>query len=255
MITSMNNSVKSESQLSLQLWLAYFLLTIGILGFLLAYSICIPLYLLSKLAPALEKAADQIMQKGIALLMKIQPWYCAKTQIKWAQSASPGVLFVSNHRSHLDVFILLSTIPGIKILAKSSLFQIPLLNIMMKVTRQIPVPRGQLDSFFQAMQEVKNRLRSGEAVHVFPEMTRCTLGFQGVRQFSAAPFQAAWQENACIIPLVFKGTDQAWPKGRIGISFRKPIEAFNLEPVDPREFASAEMLRTEVQRRIEMALQ
>ncbi|MES2856594.1 MAG: hypothetical protein V4692_12060, partial [Bdellovibrionota bacterium] len=57
-----------------------------------------------------------------------------------------------------------------------------------------------------------------------------------------------------VIPIVIKGSDRVWPRNTIGIHFRNPVEIRSLEPIQSRDFASAEALRNEVRRRIDEAL-
>jgi 1-acyl-sn-glycerol-3-phosphate acyltransferase len=251
MMKSMQTSVKSKvSSMKARIWLAYFLMTIAIIGFFLCSLLYFPLYFLGQ-----QRACDSVLRWGIDLLLRLQPWLKAEIHLQLPiQVPKQGVLLVSNHRSHLDVFILLSQISGIRILAKKSLFRIPFLNIMMLATQQIPVPRDELSSFFQAMDEVKKRLAKGQIVHVFPEMTRCTQGFQGVRNFSSAPFQAASLAKVPVVPIVFKDTDQVWPKGFAGLFFRRSIQIHSLPPVLPEHFSSVESLKSAVQKQIELAL-
>jgi len=237
------------------LWLLYFLLTIGVIGAALAYGVCAPLYILARVFPGLKKRADRRLCRGISFLLKVQPWLNAKIDLRDADSTrGQGRLLVSNHRSHLDAFILLSRVEGLRIFAKSSLFSIPFLGLMMRLTEQIPVERGRVDGFFAAMDAVRERLRKHQTVHIFPEMTRCAPGFQGTRQFSSAPFAVVRQEKVPVVPIVFRDTDQVWPKGMFGLSFRRPIEVIALAPIDPRGFTSADALRVEAQRRIDEAL-
>lgn len=251
----MNTPVKSQSPLLSRLALVYFIMTIALVGVLTAYLVALPLYLLSRLFRGPERLGDLVMQKAVALLLKLQPWFDGTVQMSFPRQArGQGLLIVSNHRSTLDVFILLSRVQGVRILAKRALMWVPFLNIMMWAMRQIPVSRGSAVAFLAAMDEVRLRLRSGETVHVFPEMTRCPVGFEGVQNFSVAPFLAAQRENVQIIPVVFKGTDLVWPKGASGLFSGHPITARTLDPVDPGAFQNADQLRTEVHARIRAAL-
>ena len=245
-------------------WLLYFVFTIAMIGFFDAYLLSVPIYLLGRFfelcmrntspqaGKKLTELADRILCAGIRLLMSVQPWLNADIRIDLNTSGN-GTLLVSNHRSHLDAFILLSRVRGIRIFAKRSLFYIPFLGMMMRMSRQIPVAR-EIDAFFQAMNAVRDRLRDGGTVHIFPEMTRCAPGQAGTRNFSALPFLIAIQEKVTVIPIVFRNTDQVWPKDRFGLAFRRPMQAWTLVPVDPAAFSSAEELRSEVRRRIDAAL-
>ena len=138
-------------------------------------------------------------------------------------------------------------------MAQAGLFRIPFLGLMMRVSRQIRVNR-RVDGFLHAMEEVKSKLRQGERVHVFPELTRCPRGYQGLQGFSAAPFLAAIQEDALVVPIAFAGTDGVWAKGEFGLNFRRPVTARTLSPLRAREYSSADELRAEVHRRIADAL-
>lgn len=237
------------------LWLFYFIASIGLIGIFAVGMVYFPVLWLTRLFPRLKGLEDRCLRGGVQVLMRAQPWYKSTLIVDLPQPEKErGLLVVSNHRSHLDVFILLTKIPGVRVLAKSSLFKIPFLGAMMRSTRQIGVERGRLDAWTRAMEQVRLRLKAGETVHIFPEMTRCPAGFPSVQPFVAAPFFVAMQEDVTILPLVFKNTDRAWPKDGAGIYFREPVEVRTLAPVRARDFANAESLRTEVHRRIEEAL-
>jgi 1-acyl-sn-glycerol-3-phosphate acyltransferase len=189
--------------------------------------------------------------------MKLQPWFNAEVALDAVASKSDHArLLVSNHRSHLDAFILLSRVPGVRIFAKSALFNVPFLGLMMRASRQIPVKRGRIEAFWKAIETVRTRLQNGETVHVFPEMTRCAPGTNGTLEFSTAPFLTAMQTGTPVTPIVFKGTDGVWPKGAWGLAYRQPVTARALEALDPSAFESADALKHEAQRRIaaELAL-
>ena len=124
----------------------------------------------------------------------------------------------------------------------------------MRTTKQIPVPRGNLGGFVQSLDLVRRRLQEKEVVFIFPEMTRCQPGFQGVNSFSVAPFHAAFQEKKPILPVIMKGTDDVWPRGIFGVTWRRPVSLRTLPLVDSQKFASAEELKIEVKRQIESAL-
>lgn len=236
-------------------WLFYFLLTIGLVAFVFCTLVVFPLYLLASVWPPLAKAADWTVQKGVRLLMSLQPWLKSDIDFDMPHTGGGGILIVSNHRSHLDAFILLSRIPGVRFLAKKSLFALPVLSLMMMATRQIGVERGRLDAWVKAMETVRRRLLAGETVNVFPEMTRCAPGFEGLQHFTLGPFLVAIQENITVVPVVFENTDQAWPKGKARLFFRAPVRAKALTPIRAGEFATAAELQTEVRRRMTEAMQ
>lgn len=231
------------------IWLSYFMISIIVIGFSLAATIFFPCLILSRWIPVLGRVPDWILQKGIFLLMRVQPWFNADIEIAIPKNPN-GVLIVSNHRSTLDVFILLSRIRGIRIMARGGLYKIPGLGLMMRATRQIRVERGHLDSFQKSLDTVRDSLRNGETVHIFPEMTRCPLGFSGLQNFISAPFLVAIQSQATVVPLVFDNTDGVWPKGEAGLYFRKPVKVKSLEPLNAGNFQSADELKQAVRTRM-----
>lgn len=254
----MKNGVKIQRegfQLGARLRVFYFLFSIAFLGFFVAYVASTPLYLLARFRPSLRAKADGVMCRGVGLLLRVQWWLKYQVQIDLPQlPREKGILLVSNHRSHLDVFMLLAHVSGIRVLAKSTLFLVPGLGFMMRMTRQIPVQRGQAGAFLAAMDEVKKRLRQREVIHIFPEMTRCQEGYHGVLPFALAPFHAAIQENVTILPLVVQGTDEYWPKGFLGLKRGSQIRVRSLQPVKTSDFDNAEALKNHVYRQIQEAL-
>ena len=239
-----------------KLWLIYFLVTIAGLGIFVVLVPFFPSLALARCSRRFAHWPDRALQMGVILLFHVQPWLRSTVDLKVPKKTASdrGILFVSNHRSHLDVFFLLAGIAGIRVLARSNLFRIPFLGLMMRATRQIRVERGRLDAWVRAMREVAERLRKGERVHIFPEMTRCSQGFNSVQPFAAAPFLVAIQEDVSVVPIVFKNTDGVWPKGHLGLFFRKPIEVKSLQPIRARDFATAELLKSEVWKRIDYEL-
>jgi 1-acyl-sn-glycerol-3-phosphate acyltransferase len=243
--------MERPTQIKSAFWLAYFIGSVAVIGFMTAFLLGTPFYLMGYIYKPFIRVGDWILRCGVITLFKVQPWFSAEIQIP----SNPGnLMMVSNHRSHLDAFILLSKVNGVRIMAKKSLFRIPFLGFMMHMMRQIPVRTG-IESYVKAMDEVRQRLRNGQVVHVFPELTRCPPGFKGTQNFSLLPFQVAFQERRQILPVVFAGTDTAWPKGRKGLKFGAPIRARALPVIDPAQFKSVLELKNEVQRQIEMALQ
>lgn len=250
------NTNMIASSLLPRFWLFYFAISIAVIGGIIGYGICVPFYLVGYVFKPSRRLADRILCRGIRLLMDVQPWFTGSFDMTLpTRSSSQGLLLISNHRSTLDAFILLSRVEGIRIFTKKSLLLIPGIGFMMRMTRQIPAKRGQIDSLIEAMEIVRERLRGGEVVHVFAEMTRCSEGFPGVQKFSSYPFLIAFQEKVTIVPIVFFETDRVWPKGISGLRFRHPVKVQTLAPIDSGQFASVEMLKAEVCRVITKSVQ
>jgi 1-acyl-sn-glycerol-3-phosphate acyltransferase len=251
----MNHNVKAQPADHLppcsRIWMGYFLITIAVIGFPLGFGICVPLYLFGRVLPRAQMRIDWVVRWGIERLIRVQPWLDIDADLELPDS---GVLLVANHRSHLDAFLLLAKVRGIRMLAKRSLFYIPFLGAMMRVTGQIPTQRGRIDSFWKAMELARKKLEQGQTVLVFPEMTRCIEGASGTRSFMLAPFLMAKESSAPVVPLVIRGTDRVWPRGTFGLRTKQKVQIQTLPALDPREYASAEELCRAARARIDEAL-
>jgi len=237
-------------------WMLYFFLTIGLVGFVFSYLLALPLCIAGRLWPRLWKWGGRIQAKGVATLMKLQPWFYADIifDVPRTRLGERGYLTVSNHRSHLDMFILLSHIPNIRAITKRDLFFIPFLNIMMVALKMIPVRRKDVGSFLESMDIARAAIDKGDPVHIFPELSRCPSGMCGTNEFSSLPFRMAQKAKVLIYPIVFVGTDGAWPKETLGIRFGSPVKVRTLAAINPSDFDNAHDLRLEVKSRIDREL-
>jgi 1-acyl-sn-glycerol-3-phosphate acyltransferase len=224
----------------------YFVLCIAVVGGIGAYAVALPLCLLGRWWRPAWQGGGEVLRASVSVLLRLQPWLRARVDIH----LPPRCVTVSNHRSHLDMFLLLAHIRNIRAIAKSTLFSIPFLGLMMRVLRQIPVKRGDALSYWNAMDAALVAVNEGDPVHVFPEMARCPPGLLGTQDFHLAPFRIALQARVPVVPIAFLGTDDAWPKGFAGV-FRRQVRVQSLAPVEPRDFPSAEALRGEARRRID----
>lgn len=233
-------------------WLGYFFAIIALLGGSII-SLFLPLLLAGRYLKRFRLAAATLFRRGCRVLLDVQPWLDADVAITPIEPGR-GTLYVSNHRSTLDVFFLLGHLAGIRILAKRTLLLVPGLGEAMWLTRQVFVTKGKPDDYLKAMRKIEHGLRDGDAMHVFPEYTRCTPGFVGTQKFAGAPFQVARTVGARVVPIVFEGTDRAWPKGFYAIRFRTKVRVRTLEPLDSLAFPNAKALADEVRSRIEQAM-
>ncbi|MCC6137776.1 MAG: 1-acyl-sn-glycerol-3-phosphate acyltransferase, partial [Bdellovibrionaceae bacterium] len=226
------------------IWMMYFLTMIAVMGVFTAYGLCTPFYLLSRVYPPAKSWGDIVLQKSTWGLLQLQPWL--RMEIALPKNLS-GQLLISNHRSHLAVFLFLAHVKGVRVLAKDSLFRIPFLGFIMRMSYQIPIVRGSVESYVQSLKTVQQYLENNEVVLIFPEMTR---GTTGLKEFPLAPFKMAREAGAVIQPIAIQGSEKVWPKSSFSLKSGHTVTVRALAPVHARYFESSENLRDEVHERL-----
>jgi 1-acyl-sn-glycerol-3-phosphate acyltransferase len=159
---------------------------------------------------------------------------------------------VSNHESYADIF-LISHLPWeMKWLSKEEVFRIPFMGWMMRMAGDIGVKRGQAASRAHALEQIRDRLRKGVSVMVFPEGTRSPT--DEMLPFREGAFRAAIEAGAPVLPIVVAGTRHAMARGSLVFN-NATAEARVLEPIETAGMTMNDMprLRNEVRQRIQEA--
>lgn len=144
---------------------------------------------------------------------------------------------VSNHESYADVF-LISMFPWeMKWMAKTTIFNIPLMGWMMRYSLDIPVKRGDREGAMQAIKDARDRLARKVSIMAFPEGTRSKT--REMLPFKDGAFKLAIESGAPILPIAVAGTRQAMAKGsfqfrpaRAKARVLAPIETAGLKSTD-----------------------
>ena len=80
------------------------------------------------------------------------------------------VIYIANHKSYLDIFIIAAIVPGkLKYLGKEEVFNWPVFGWLAKVSGQIPVKRDSKESRSKSYDLMKAALCNGYSVILFPE--------------------------------------------------------------------------------------
>jgi 1-acyl-sn-glycerol-3-phosphate acyltransferase len=238
-------------------WFYYLGVVWALLFFFPVHLLMAPLCLLGFYWPPAWGAATYLNRLMFRIILALQPWYRAEIDIRLPPAVAnrtAGCLVVSNHRSHLDAFLLFRELTHLRLVAKHALYYVPLYGHMMVLLRMIRVRQKDPSSYLRAMAKVSEGLRAGHRVHVFPEMTRCEPGTLGTNPFQRAPFHAAREAGAPILPIAIWGTDEVWGKGSQRISLGKKMWAKSLAPVDPCLFPDSLTLANHVRAEIEKAV-
>ena len=122
-------------------------------------------------------------------------------------------VFVANHSSSTDVFLIARLPWEMKWLSKRSIMRIPLLGWQMRTAGEVPVIRGNKESARHAMEELRRWLDRRVSVFFFPEGTRSAGGALG--RFREGAFRLAIEAGVDVVPLALAGTEAGLPKHSI----------------------------------------
>jgi len=119
-------------------------------------------------------------------------------------------VFVANHSSFTDVFLIVRLPWEMKWLSKRSIFRIPILGWQMRAAGDVPIIRGDRDDARRAMKKMRGILQSGVSVILFPEGTRSPDG--SLAKFRAGAFRLAIEAGVDVVPLAIAGAADSLPK-------------------------------------------
>ncbi|MGH3497218.1 MAG: lysophospholipid acyltransferase family protein [Nocardioidaceae bacterium] len=152
-----------------------------------------------------------------------------------------GFVLAANHLSHVDPllvshFLVNHDIPP-RFLGKASLFNVPILRSILRVTGQIPVDRGTADAS-KAFTAAVEAVSEGACVIVYPEgtLTRDPQLWPMTGRTGAA--RIALATDRPVIPLAQWGAQAILPPyaKRPSLWPRKPVHVWVGEPVDLSDF-------------------
>jgi 1-acyl-sn-glycerol-3-phosphate acyltransferase len=145
-----------------------------------------------------------------------------------------GCLFLFNHTSFMDIFVMVARKRGIRFGAKVELFSIPIFNWAIRAGGILPIARHNRQDAILVLREAEERARNGEKFALAPEGGRNTE--EKLLPFKSGPFIFAINSGVPIVPVIIKGAQEAWPKHtlfpcaqkwlyNVSIEYLKPIES------------------------------
>ncbi len=156
-----------------------------------------------------------------------------RVEVRYDPALEPGrsYVFLANHQSLFDIPVLLATSPGqVRMMAKRSLFLIPLFGWALKAGGFIPVDRKDRSTARQSFSSASAHLREGTSMLLFPEGTRSLT--DTLLPFQRGGFLLAMKSGLPIVPVGIRGTRAIQPKGNwairpgnVVISYGAPIDA------------------------------
>lgn len=162
------------------------------------------------------------------------------------------VVIVSNHESMVDILVLFALRRPFRWVSKASNFKLPVIGWVMRMSRYIPVVRGDRRSVVEMMKLCEQSLKDGMPVLFFPEGTRSKDG--RLQPFKDGAFALAMRAGVPVYPVALTGTGDTLPKHGLRLRNRMEARVEVLDPLYPERFDSVERLREAARSAIAEAL-
>lgn len=193
------------------------------MSFLRAYVITAPLVILATIGYGLVSLVISLFESsGRRQIAVARAWaQCllwgsgVRVKVEGLEKIAPdgSYVFVSNHLSYMDTPVVLANIPvQFRFLAKSGLFQIPLLGTHLARAGHIPVPRDDARAAVKTMTTAAQAIRErGISLLIFPEGGRSQTG--ELADFKEGAAYIAIRAGAPLVPVALQGTREILPFG------------------------------------------
>jgi 1-acyl-sn-glycerol-3-phosphate acyltransferase len=186
---------------------------------LLLYSVCVG-------------DVDLLYRLGLGGILFVVRAVGVRIRVEGVENVPAGVcLFVANHTSNADVPAIIGAIPRrIAVLAKESLFRIPIFGQALRLARFVPVDRANRDAAIASIEKASEALRQGTSFLIYPEGTRSPDG--RLQAFKKGAFVMAIKAGVPIVPVACAGAHRIMKKrswvvrpGEIKVRFQPAIDA------------------------------
>lgn len=148
---------------------------------------------------------------------------------------SGAVLFVSNHQSNFDIFLLMGYINKPKgFVSKIELARIPVISTWMGIIGCVLMDRADIRQSLKAMNQAVDIIRCGQSMVIFPEGTR-SKGDQ-TAEFKKGSLKLADKAEVPIVPVSINGSYRIMEANK---GFIKPavVEVVISPPIDYQALA------------------
>ncbi|MGB1240955.1 MAG: lysophospholipid acyltransferase family protein [Chitinophagales bacterium] len=153
--------------------------------------------------------------------------------------AKKAYVYVANHRAIADIFVVAAVIPGnFNPLMKAEAGRYPIMGYLFHQFC-VMVDRKSMESRQKSLLALRERVKRGNSILIFPEGTRNRSKDIPLTPFHSGAFRVAIDLQIPVVPITFLGTRDVFPGNKLPIHpatitcvFGKPIETKGLESRD-----------------------
>ena len=189
----------------------------------------------------LTGSVDLLYRVGLRGVLFITRVVGVRIWVEGVENIPPGVcIFVANHTSTADPPAVVGAIPRrIAIMAKESLFRIPIVGAAFRLARFVPVDRADREAAIASIEKAVEHMNEGVSFLIYPEGTRSPDG--RLLPFKKGAFVMAIRAGVPVVPVALIGAHRVMRKnewaihpGEIVVKFRPPMDAsaYTLEQRD-----------------------
>jgi 1-acyl-sn-glycerol-3-phosphate acyltransferase len=181
---------------------------------------------------ALTGSVEALYWTGVEGVRFIVRLVGLRTRVEGVENIPPGTcVFAANHTSNADGPAIVGAIPRrIAILAKKSLFAIPIVGTAFRQARFVAVDRGKRGSAMASVELAAEYVKQGTSFLIYPEGTRSWDG--RLLPFKRGAFLLAIRAGVPVVPVACAGAQRILPKkslrirpGEVVVRFCPPIDA------------------------------
>ncbi|HYB61815.1 MAG TPA: lysophospholipid acyltransferase family protein [Methylomirabilota bacterium] len=156
--------------------------------------------------------SEFMYRNGVGGLVFLTRMLGVRVRVEGTKNVPDGAcLFIANHTGNVDAPAIVSSIPRqIAVIAKKSLFEIPLVGRAFRIARFIPVDRSDHESALASVEAAVGEMKEGVSFLIYPEGTRSADG--RLLPFKKGAFVLAIKAGVPIVPVACSGAHRIWPK-------------------------------------------
>jgi len=200
---------------------------------------------------AITGKIDPLYRAGVRSVLLVSRAAGLRTRVEGLENIPARTcLFAANHTSNADPPAIVGAIPRrIAILAKKSLFAIPIVGTAFRLAQFVPVDRGNAEQAAAAIDTAATFMRSGVSFLVYPEGTRSPDG--RLLPFRRGAFALAIKAGVPVVPVACSGAHRVLAKTSHRIRPGEVVIRF-CPAIDAAEYSLDR--RTELARRVHAAI-